>query len=428
MTEYQHSTPDPHRGPSRRALLTWGSAAAVAVSTGLTAAPAHAVPGEGGRGSSKNPVSATSIAAGYAFLARRHDQYGNGTTLRLPQSYDGGFFASIGFVSSFTYDNALVILAWLASGDPSQLNRARILGDTMLYAQDNDPEGDGRTRASYQPDPFITRDGSPQIGSPAANTGNQAWLGMAFTQLFQRTQDDRYLRGALRLATWIHDRTLDEQRLPAGYTGGRSGDDVPFTFKATEHNIDIGAFFTMLARVSGDGSWARRAEPAFAFVAAMQDDATGKIWTGTLEDGSTINRFPLPADVQTWAAMATGDPRYRRSVAWVVENLLVTDGPFIGSSYSNADVTKVWFEGSAHLALALTPSRRDRELRAVLLSSIEKAQQEAPNADGLGIVAASADGLDTGFGDLYYAAPHTGATAWYLMAAQDYNPFVLRSR
>ncbi|WP_235436401.1 hypothetical protein [Arthrobacter sp. RIT-PI-e] len=430
MTDHHHTQPRSAEGPSRRMLLAWGSAALVAGSVGLGAAPAVAAPASpgNGRGSAKDPVSAASITAAYAFLAARHDQYGTGSTLRLPQSYDGGFFASIGFVSSFTYDNALTILAWLASGGSAELARARVLADTLLYAQDNDPVGDGRTRASYQPDPFITRDGSPQIGSPAANTGNQAWFGMAMAQLFQRTREQRYLRGALRSATWIQEKTLDEQRLPAGYTGGRSGDDIAFTFKATEHNIDIGAFFTMLARVTGDRVWAQRADIAFGFVRAMYDDATGKIWTGTTEDGSTINRFPLPADVQTWASLATGDPRYRRSVSWVVDNLLVTDGAFTGSSYSNADVSKVWFEGSAHLALALGQSRRDRGLRAVLLTSIEAAQTTALNADGRGIVAASNDGLDTGFGDLYYAAPHTGATAWYLMAALDHNPFVLQRK
>lgn len=101
-------------------------------------------------------MSAASIAAAYAFLAARHDQYGAGSTLRLPQSYDNDFFASIDFVSSFTYDNALTILAWLASGSSSELARSRVLVDTLLYAQANDPVGDGRTRASYQPDPFLT--------------------------------------------------------------------------------------------------------------------------------------------------------------------------------------------------------------------------------------------------------------------------------
>ena len=62
-------------------------------------------------------------AAAYAFLTARRDQYGTGSTLRLPQSYDGGSFTSIGVVSSFTYDNAPTILAWLASGASSDLAR-----------------------------------------------------------------------------------------------------------------------------------------------------------------------------------------------------------------------------------------------------------------------------------------------------------------
>ena len=40
-------------------------------------------------------------------------------------------------------------------------------------------------------------------------------------------------------------------------------------------------------------------------------------------------------------------------------------------------------------------------------------------------MATSTDGLDSGFGDLYYASLHTGATAWYLLAAAGDNPFSL---
>jgi hypothetical protein len=40
-------------------------------------------------------------------------------------------------------------------------------------------------------------------------------------------------------------------------------------------------------------------------------------------------------------------------------------------------------------------------------------------------VSASSDGLDTGYGDYYYANLHTGATAWYILAAAPANPFVL---
>ena len=65
---------------------------------------------------------------------------------------------------------------------------------------------------------------------------------------------------------------------------------------------------------------------------------------------------------------------------------------------------------------------------ADLFHSIETAQKQEPNGDGRGIVAASSDGLDTGFGDLYYASLHTGATAWFLLAATDTNPFQLPCR
>jgi hypothetical protein len=48
----------------------------------------------------------------------------------------------------------------------------------------------------------------------------------------------------------------------------------------------------------------------------------------------------------------------------------------------------------------------------------------APNADDLGIDAASKDGLKTGDGgDKYYASLHIGATAWYCLAGQSANPF-----
>ena len=39
------------------------------------------------------------------------------------------------------------------------------------------------------------------------------------------------------------------------------------------------------------------------------------------------------------------------------------------------------------------------------------------------MVAAPADGLETGFGSVYYNRLHIGATAWYLCAELGYNPY-----
>jgi hypothetical protein len=59
------------------------------------------------------------------------------------------------------------------------------------------------------------------------------------------------------------------------------------------------------------------------------------------------------------------------------------------------------------------------------MSDIAYAQSNGPNTDGLGIIAASKNGLSDCDGGKYYASLHVGATAWYVMAAGQTNPFEL---
>jgi hypothetical protein len=56
------------------------------------------------------------------------------------------------------------------------------------------------------------------------------------------------------------------------------------------------------------------------------------------------------------------------------------------------------------------------------LAGIAYAQAHGPNENGLGIMAASKDGLTDCEGDSVYASPHTGTTAWYILAARRINP------
>ncbi|MFK0242845.1 hypothetical protein ACIQTX_18480 [Microbacterium sp. NPDC090281] len=416
-------------GPSRRSAPWMIAAALVASAVLLGAAPAAL----GAARSSDDPVPAAnpldpaqSVALAYEFLDARVDEFCDGEGRCLPRSYEGGFFTtpSWDFTPSFVYDDALVIIAYTARGLPDDLRRARSIGDTLLFVQENDPIGDGRTRASYEPHGI--RQGRVEITGPGSFTGNQAWVGLALTRLAHATGDSRYLDGALRVGQWIQDNTADMARAPYGYTGGQLEDGTSLTWKSTEHNSDVSGFFTQLAQLTGDPVWADRAAVAADFVAAMQS-ADGHVNTGTGLDGSTINTRPIPLDAQTWSSLATGDPRYGAALDWTLDNLIATDGPYTGPSISEVDVSKAWFEGSGHLALAL--ERRgapgDADQVETLLSSIRLAQRDAPNGDGKGIVATSNDGLDSGFGDLYYASLHTGATAWYLLAAVGDNPFAL---
>ncbi len=84
--------------------------------------------------------------------------------------------------------------------------RARILGDSLLYAQTHDPNPsytDGRLRDSYFVAPSFVTDGGPvQLdGAPAylngTAVGNVAWAGLALARLYAYTGGRSYLDGAL---------------------------------------------------------------------------------------------------------------------------------------------------------------------------------------------------------------------------------------
>ncbi|MFI6154314.1 hypothetical protein ACIBCA_16710 [Kitasatospora sp. NPDC051170] len=376
-----------------------------------------------------------SMSAAASFLAKTHDRYAP-SGLGVPQSYTGGHFAPgtefgpDGYQSSFTYDNSVMIAA-LLQGKNRDVARATRLGDSLLYAQAHDKVPDGRIRASYLPNPFVTANGSPYVGGFSVYTGNMAWAGMAFSRLYQQTGEQRFRDGALKVAEWIQTNAADTRGL-GGYTGGwvdtgGTGDAmVRREWKATEHNIDVGAFFAMLAQITGDPTWKARSDNAFAFVRGMQAD-DGRLWTGTGTDGVTQNRDSVPEDVQTWSYLATLDPVFSRSVDWAEANLAASDGPYRGVSFAKADTSKVWLEGTAHLLAAYHArgAEGDPQKAAVLQDTLAKIQAGAPTGDGQGIVAASSDGLATGEGDIYYASLHTGATAWYLLAGQGGNPFRL---
>uniref|UniRef100_A0AAU3IGR2 Uncharacterized protein n=1 Tax=Streptomyces sp. NBC_01393 TaxID=2903851 RepID=A0AAU3IGR2_9ACTN len=254
-------------------------------------------------GTGSTVSSSDSTRKADSFLLNAIDQYGSSDALRVPQSYTGGFFGPggkfgpTGYQASFTYDNAVTVMALLTNHTGTDFTHAIALGDSLLYAQDHDPVNDGRIRASYLPTPFITtlgRDypvGTPYIGGWSVYTGNMAWAGMAFCHLYKATGDSRYLNGALRAVNWIQANSADD-RGAGGYADTSEAEDgsglVKRTWKATEHNIDVGAFFAMLHQLTGDQTWRNRSDNAFAFVRTMQ--APNKsLWTGTGLDGVTTN-------------------------------------------------------------------------------------------------------------------------------------------
>jgi hypothetical protein len=68
-------------------------------------------------------------------------------------------------------------------------------------------------------------------------------------------------------------------------------------------------------------------------------------------------------------------------------------------------------------------------MATTLAHTLGNAQQmPAPFGDGLGLVAASHDGVTTGFStaygpNCYYRRMHIGATAWLIFAQLGFNPY-----
>jgi hypothetical protein len=471
--------PDPAPAFGRRALLGTGLGAAAALAV-AGSGTAHAAPGAAPR-----TAGTSARRRGQAFLAAAMDAYPDHGTVRLTQSYtdQAGLFST-----AFTYDNALAILAHLAVRTADGRARAVALGDALIYAQEHDPAyDDGRLRQAYnvgpyvyydgvpQPDGFVRADGTANVGTQFGFTGtavgDMAWAGIALSALARRTGARRFLAAAVRIGEWI-ERTGRTDEPLGGYKFGVNGANEKLPFTSTEHNTDLVCLFGRLARLTGDRVWWERRARAEAFVKRMWEpprgSATGAtagatggfFYTGT-NDGVTVNRSPIPEDTQTWTHLALDSGRYARSLDWAARELAVLDHAerrnstvpagrsYEGVTFSSAGLLAnedapiaefqpkpnrngVWFEGTAHLALALRDrgARGDEARARRLIASLESAQDHLGTGqtvggralpDRAGVVSASSP-LDTGFGFGYYPYRHTGATAWYLMAAERSNP------
>jgi hypothetical protein len=365
---------------------------------------------------------AGSVARAYLFLNQMMDRHTGGITPRLVQSYLGGLLGLDGDTSSAIYDDAVVIDAYLTEGTQNGIARAGVIGDGLLYLQAHDPSHDGRIMDQYEPTALL-HPGDIHVTAPASNTGGMAWAGDALAQLYSATGTTTYLDGAVAVGDWIYTHCWDD-RGPGGYTGGYTGSGSKIEWKSTEHNIDVYAFFRLLARETGNPAWSSRSAWARRFILAMWDTAAGRFNVGTTGNGATQEYSPQVEDVNSWSYLALPDPAYEQSLDWEERHLAVTADGYRGVSFCTGNRTGVWFEGTAHLADALEFSHEaaDQAQAAAYLSDLARAQASGPNADGLGIMAASYDALSDCEGGNVYASLHTGTTAWYILAADRIDP------
>ena len=137
-----------------------------------------------------------------------------------------------------------------------------------------------------------------------------AWAGDALAQLYSATGMKAYLDGAVALGDWIYAHCRDD-RGPGGYTGGYTGSGSKIEWKSTEHNIDVYAFFRLLARETGNPVWSSRSAWARRFILAMWDTAAGRFNVGTTGNGASQEYSPQVEDVEQLVVSGSAGPRVR---------------------------------------------------------------------------------------------------------------------
>jgi hypothetical protein len=346
---------------------------------------------------------------------------------------------------AYLYDNAVALLAFLASDD---FRRAGLLADALVYAQEHDRYyHDGRLRNAYQggeltvPPGFIINGQRDSVRLPGVwdpesaqwleddmalgtYAGNMAWAGLALLAYYEQCGDDHiYLQAAIRIGEWLESHCRDE-RGTGGYTAGYKGaepEQQKMVYKSTEHNIDIYVLFERLYLMTGTLKWRNRAAHAKDFFLSMWDQQEGKFWTGTAPDGVTVAQGVIPVDAQAWALLALKDAAhpYARCMEYANRCLRIEDGYDF-----NQDGDGIWYEGTAQMAVALQLMGHQQDFEQAL-ACLHDGQDSLSG----GMYAADEDQITTGFytdtGEpwLYYRRLHVGATAWMVLVEQCMNPF-----
>lgn len=354
--------------------------------------------------------------------------------------------------TAFVYDNALAILAFLAEGSSDSVRRAKLIGDALVYASQHDRYfDDGRLRSAYTAGdlalpPGWTPNGRVgtvaipgffdeaqqrffEVEQGAVDTGNNAWAVVALIALYRQTQQSMYLDAAKKIGAWL----LTQKQSSGAYQGFLGGIAAPESsnpqqrvYASVEHNLDLFAAFTELARPTGDTAWQVAADHASEFVDAMYDTQRGCLLAGTL-DTTTRNSIAtqLPVDVQAWAILALPDAlaRFPALLQCIETHHRTIESGFDGVDF-NDDKDGVWLEGTAQAATALQSIGRPDQATA-WLATLRNVQSSTSFGDSAGLVAALHDGLSTGFSFTYPRRLHMGATAWNVFAQTQRNPYYL---
>jgi len=286
------------------------------------------------------------------------------------------------------------------------------------------------------------------------DTGNNAWVGMAFVHYASASGDACYAQIAREILHSLADQSRCDDdlqgfmgRLPRGV--GK--------YRATEHNIDMFA----LARMLGEQDLQNRAGRFVSKMYGFDGGSPQTYATGTagkqICDASKDEGSPVAADTQFWNLLSDADPdatRKRSSLQFVLRpssegGLLAEDADIIGDGARLLGVrfttrgTGAQWENTASAVMGIgfydavygdegeTVSTDLAGMRDSLLHQLVEYGSVLASVRG-GNYQAYAQGnpdptypggSDTGLGWAYLRYPHLAATAWTGLMLLEANPF-----
>jgi len=378
-----------------------------------------------------------------SFASHMRDETGSPFFLRSYEPANGGSALHPALENvAFVYDNALALMALYGCGRAAE---ARRIADAFVIAVQRDRfYRDGRLRNAYRSGAVTAgnegillpgywdaaqnkwiEDGY-QVGSAVGST---VWGALALLTAHDQTGEPAFLDSARRVMSWTTGMNLDSGN--AGFFGGfinHEPQPEKLGWKSTEHNTDVYAAASWMARIDPEGGWDADADHALSFLDAMWDGSEGRWFVGSVPGSNRPNVATSGLDALLWPLIAV-PPRADRAdavLAWTERNHGVP-----GGFDFNEDRDGIWLEGTAQAALVYGLLGKPEKAEP-LFATMER--EIAP--DGL-LFATVNDELTTGLsvgpasepGDFkYYRLPHVGASAWAVLAALDWNPFMPRGK
>lgn len=353
--------------------------------------------------------------------------------------------------SAFIYDNALALMA-LSKVDAKW--HVEKIADAIVFAQEHDRKfNDGRLRNAYiggnpKSDsgrsivggevtvrlPGFWKDGLWQEDpyTVSTSTGNMAFVIMSLCRAAEVTSEgkkEEYILAASKAADFILTLKEGDGGFSAGYEGWDEAQKKA-TYKSTEHNINLVFAFKALAKAIEDidsekqSIYLEASEHAKEFVLSMYDKNLHCFYTGTKEDGKTINKGVIPIDSNSLAILAFGkelDDVY--SIISFLEKRMSVGSGF---DFSAGDLDGIWNEGTAQMAICYKVFGDEDKYQKVM-----RYLDTQSLSDG-SIPAADRDGVSTGFvvngTDVLWEFNNSlsiSSTSWYAFAQMGINIFDL---